>query len=57
MMTAYSCAELIGKDDVCELDTGADAFMEKMLKRQSDVKGIATGNIAKVRAKQKSELW
>ena len=26
-------AELIGEDDVCELETDADAFMEKMLKR------------------------
>ena len=46
-------AELIGEDDVCQLEADADAFMEKMLKRQSDFKSNAAGNIAKAQAKQK----
>lgn len=46
-------SELIGEDDVCKLETDPDAFIEKMLKRQSDVKSKAPGNIAKAQAKQK----
>ncbi len=48
-------SELLGEDDVCKLETDPDAFIEKMLKRQSDVKSKAPGNIAKAQAKQKKD--
>ncbi len=50
-------SELIGEDDVCKLETDPDAFIEKMLKRQSDVKSKAPGNIAKAQAKQKIDIF
>ncbi len=39
--------------DVCEMETDAEAFIEKILNRQRDVKGIynAAENIAKAQAK------
>ncbi len=45
--------ELNGEDDVCEMETDTEAFIEKMLKRQSNVKSNAAENIAKAQAKQK----
>lgn len=48
-------AELFGEGDACDLKTDVDVFMEKMLKRQNDVKSNAAGNIAKAQAKQKED--